>query len=355
MSVLRNIDLNAYSLFAYTEQKQPLKLEVRVDSGYVEFTGCDLFEIDSGTIICFKNKTFDGFHDLKITGNKTDYIQIIIEKDSLDFVLNEIYKPGYNFYAFLDSQVQESTKIFEDLYNIDALNLPRGFVKCDYKKFGGTAFYEPKVGYNVVSGNYILNISGIGHIFRIGTSNEGNLNQGSQAEYTAARTLTALMKLIYEWSIVSKEPFNNNEKISQSASKFLEELNLGDEIMSDIVSSTGDMTLARYLKGDTERSNEIESRGKYDIPESFANYIKKHYSYPSLYHLDKVLNLNIFDEELIQNYINYFETLILNFFYTQGIDISQYENLDQIYELDITPNYVKEYIKEYKEIRNIEL
>jgi hypothetical protein len=355
MSNLSNIDLKNYSLFAFTEQKQPFKTEVRIDSGYVDFLGCDFFEIDSGTIICFKNGTSNGFHDLRLTGEKVDFIQITPETNLLDLVVNETSQSGYNFYIFLDSTIQEQTYAFNDSYNLDGLNLPNDFVRCDYRKFGGTSFYDGKSGYDVVSVGYALGVSGIGHILRIGTSNSGNLNQGSQAEYTAARTLTALMKLIYEWSVVSEEPFNNQEKIASSASLFLETLNLSDEVMSDILSSTGDMVLARYLKGDTHRSDEQENAGRYEMPESFANYIKQHYSYPNLYEMQKSLGLDIFDESLINNYLKHFEEPLFKYFYDHGIDVESYGNLEQIYQLETTPNYIKKYIMEYRKVRDINL
>lgn len=353
MSTLGNIDLNDYSLFAFTEEKQPFKTEVRIDSGYVEFAGCDFFEIDSGTVICFKKGLHDGFHNIRITGQKVDHIQVIPDKNVLNDVLNETSKSGYNFYLFLDSRIQDKTYPFDDSYNLDGLNIPDNFVRCDYKKFGGDGFYPGKSGYDVVSVSYVISVSGIGHIIRVGTSNQGNLNQGSQAEYTAARTLTAMMKVIYEWSVVAKEPFNNKEKISNSASLFLENLNLDDNIMSDIISGTGDMPLARYIKGDTQRSDEIENSARYEMPESFSQYIKKHFSYPNLYELDQTLGLNIFDDDLINNHLRHFEELMLEFFYQHGIDVKSPSDLDHIYNLETTPGYIKKYIVQYNKIRNL--
>jgi hypothetical protein len=355
MSSLSNIDINAYSWFAFTDQKQPFKTEVRVESGYVDFLGCDFFEIDSGTIICFKNKLYEGFHDIRITGQKVEFIQIVSDRKALDFVLNETTKDGYNFYLFLDSKVQENVNVADESYNIEALGIKDDFVRCDYRKMGGSSFYEPQTGYNIISISYVFSLTGIGHIIRIGTSNTGNLNANTPGEYCAAKTLTGMMKVLHEWSVVSKEPFSNQQEIAKSAALFLETMALDNEVMSEIISSTGDMALARYIRGDLDRSDEIENRGKYEMPESFSNYIKRHYSYPSLYELQESLDLDIFDDALIDNHLKHFESLIFNYFYEQGIDIESYTGLDQIYQLDTTPGYIKKYITQYKKVRDINL
>ena len=355
MSSLSNIDINAYSWFAFTDQKQPFKAEVRVESGYVDFLGCDFFEIDSGTIICFKKEAHVGFHDLRITGQKVDLIQMTSDRKALNFVLNETSQSGYNFYLFLGSKIQENNAVIDESYNTEALGIRDDFVRCDYRKLGGVSFYEPQTGYDVTSICYVLSVTGAGHVVRIGTSSAGNLNANTRGEYCAAKTLTGMMKVLHEWSIVSKDPFNNQEEIASSAVLFLQSLNLDDEVMSEIISSTGDMALARYIRGDLERSDEIENRGKYEMPESFSNYIKKHYSYPSLYELQESLELDIFDDVLIDNYLKHFESLIFNYFYEQGIDIESYTSLDQIYQLDTTPGYIKKYITQHKKVRDINL
>jgi hypothetical protein len=330
MSSLSNIDINAYSWFAFTDQKQPFKAEVRVESGYVDFLGCDFFEIDSGTIICFRKETYAGFHDLKITGQKVDLVQMTSDTKALNFVLNETTQSGYNFYLFLGSKVQENNSIIDESYNTEGLGIRDDFVRCDYRKLGGVSFYEPQTGYDIVSICYVLSVTGVGHVVRIGTSNTGNLNANTRGEYCAAKTLTGMMKVLHEWSIVSEEPFNNQEEIASSAVLFLQSLNLDDEIMSEIISSTGDMALARYIRGDLERSNEIENRGKYEMPESFSNYIKRHYSYPSLYELQESLDLDIFDDALIDNYLKHFEGLLFEYFFEHDIKVSSSADLETI-------------------------
>jgi hypothetical protein len=348
MSEIQNIDFSLYSLYAFTDEKAPFKLEFRIDSGYMEYVGYDSFEIESGTIICFKKDTFDGFHDVRITGDKVSFIQLSSNDKILKTILNENNSDGYNFYLFLDSVIQETSFIFDESWNLDQMNIPASFSRCDYRKLGGVGFYLGSAGYDVIDVFYVLNITGIGHILRVETSNDGNLNQ-NQGIYAASRTLAGMLKTIYEWSIVAKEPFNNQEKISTSAVLFLENLNLNEDVMSDILSSTGDMLLARYIKGDTERSLEKETASIYYLPESFKNYIKYYYSYSDFYEMNKTLELNIFDENISNGYLNYFGKIIFDFFYEKGVDVENFENLDEVEESDLCPPYMKKTVSKYKQ------
>ena len=259
----------------------------------------------------------------------------------MNHAINEKNHKGYNFYLFLDSVVQENNFIFEESWNLDALNLSSDFERCDYRKLGGAGFYEDGVGYNVTDVAHILSITGSGHILRVATSNEGNLNQNSRGSYTASRTLTGMIKLLHEWSVVSREPFNNEEKVSNCAVSFLNNINLNENIISDILSGTGDMVLARYIRGDTERSLEKETQSLYDMPDSFKQYLKSHYTYSNIYDLDNILNLNIFSVNEMIEYRLSLEKIIFDYFYEKGIDIENFENMSQVFELDITTSRIK--------------
>lgn len=352
MSNIHNIDFSLYSLFAFTKEVKPFKLELRIDSGYVEYTSYDSFETDSGTVLCFKKSSHDGFHDIRITGDKVDYIQLTSNEKIIDRIFNEKTLSGYNFYLFMDSVIQNEPYMFDDSWSLEALALPESFARCDYRKFGADAFYKADNGYNVTDVFYVLSITGIGHIIKVETSNEYNLNPQSQVQYTAGRTLAAVLKSIYEWTVVAKEPFNNNEKVANSATGFLQSLNLGDEVIADIVSGTGDMSLARYIRGDMERTPEREIQSMYNTPESFKEYIKHHFSYNNLYELNNSLNLNIFDTELTQKYRQYLENKIINFYYKNGVDPEEYSGFEDLLALDVSTTYIKNIISQYMKINN---
>lgn len=64
-----------------------------------------------------------------------------------------------------------------------------------------------------------------------------------------ARTLGELFKLIIEWDIVSKPPFNNLEIQSTISSKILEILDMPNDVRSELINNFPDTHVAMYLKG----------------------------------------------------------------------------------------------------------
>jgi hypothetical protein len=65
-----------------------------------------------------------------------------------------------------------------------------------------------------------------------------------------ARTLGELFKLIIEWDIVSKAPFNNTEVQSTISTKILEFLDMPDAVRTEIMDNFPDTHVSLYLQGD---------------------------------------------------------------------------------------------------------
>lgn len=345
MSDIFDIDPSLYSFYAFTSIEKPFDLSVRIDSGYASISNYDLFDIESGTVIALKGEDIKGFHDIKISGNQTDYIQTNDIK-LLQSVLNEEQIPGYNFYVFCDSTIMNTQyQLDERWFGEDRSS----FIRCDYQKLGASAFYPAVSVYDITKVFNLLNVTGVGHIVRFETSNDRNMNPGTQSDYTAAKTLAGIFKLISEWGIVSKEPFNNQEDIAIKANLFIDNLNLGDKIWNDIYSATGDLPLAQYIRGSVERSPELEDISV--APESLKDYLKSHCVYQTLASLDKTLNLNIFDEAFTNKYRSDYEKMLLSFCYSEGIDIENFENLDELLNLNINNiNLLQNIISKYREI-----
>lgn len=64
-----------------------------------------------------------------------------------------------------------------------------------------------------------------------------------------ARTLGELFKLIIEWDIVSKAPFNNIEVQSTISTKILEILDMPDTVRTEIMDNFPDTHVSLYLQG----------------------------------------------------------------------------------------------------------
>lgn len=322
MKTLDEIDLTLYSFFALTEEKDNIQIDINIASGYQPFDDCDLFSIPEGTIIAFKAGSFYGFHNIRITGSKVDYIQLN-EVSLLDSVFNEHNISGYNFYAFCNSVVMPNTYAFNDKWT---RNDHAPFIRCDYQKMGAVTFYPANNGYNITKFFNLLNISGIGHIVRFETTNDRNMNPGTQIDYTAAKTLAGTFKQISEWKIVSKEPFNNQEDIAIKANLFIDNLNLGDEIWSDINSATGDLPLAQYIRGSVERSPELEDTSI--APESLKDYLKSHYLYSTLHSLKQTHpNGSAIPDSAIQKEKIAIAQRVFEFCLIHGLDFNNYQGI----------------------------
>lgn len=345
MSSITDIDPSLYNCYAFTAVEQPFELSVRIDSGYTNISNYDLFDIESGTVIAFKGGDVKGFHDVKILGNQTDYIQTNDIK-LLNSVLNEEQISGYNFYVFCDSQIMNTQYQLDERWFVEDRSL---FIRCDYQKLGASAFYLTASGYNVTKVFNLLSVTGIGHIVRFETSNDRNMNPGTQSDYTAAKTLAGIFKQISEWDIASKEPFNNQEDIAIKANLFIDNLNLGDKIWNDIDSATGDLPLAQYIRGSVERSPESEDTAA--APDSLKDYLQSHCVYHTLASLDRTLNLNIFDEAFTNKYRSDYEKMLFSFCYSEGVDIENFESLDELLNLNINNiDLLQNIILKYKEI-----
>lgn len=345
MSSITDIDPSLYNFYAFTSIEQPFDLSVRIDSGYVEISDYDLFDIESGTVIAFKGENIRGFHEVKVSGSQTDYIQTNDIK-LLGSVLNEEQTPGYNFYVFTDSQIMNNIYQVDERWFVENRSL---FIRCDYQKLGASGFYPAVVGYNITKVFNLLSITGVGHIVRFETSNDRNMNPGTQSDYTAAKTLAGIFKQISEWDIASKEPFNNQEDIAIKANLFIENLNMNGDIWNDINSVAGDLPLARYIRGNTDRSPELEDTCL--SPDSLKQYLQSHCVYHTLVSLDRTLNLNIFDEAFTNKYRSDYEKMLLSFCYSEGVDIENFENLDELLNLNINNiNLLQNIILKYKEI-----
>jgi len=70
-----------------------------------------------------------------------------------------------------------------------------------------------------------------------------------------ARTLGELFKLIIEWDIVSKSPFNNSEVQSLISTKILDTLQMPNDVREEIMNNFPDTHVAMYLKGNPDATS----------------------------------------------------------------------------------------------------
>jgi hypothetical protein len=109
------------------------------------------------------------------------------------------------------------------------------------------------------------------------------------------RTIFELIKLIYEWSFVSQEPFNNAQQISSKAKGFIDGLNIPEPISESINSLQTDMQVYRYLTGSQNARQRPPLEEVALMPQSVYDWFKKQFCYRSFD--DLILYHPIFNEE----------------------------------------------------------
>jgi hypothetical protein len=110
----------------------------------------------------------------------------------------------------------------------------------------------------------------------------------------AGLTLSEVFKVLYEWSEVIKEPFNNTEEIALKASEFLNTFGF----TPDLIDNQVDMQVANYLKGN-ENARMRPTDVQPNKPE-LIEFIKKNMASSSLASLS-VLYPEIWDTQELLN------------------------------------------------------
>lgn len=89
----------------------------------------------------------------------------------------------------------------------------------------------------------------------------------------SARTLGGLFRLIWEWSTMNEEPFNDNSLLPLIAKKILSVLLPPEEVMAEIMSFP-DQELYRYLKGEQDINVSSRLPGPYTLSPAFKAWIQ---------------------------------------------------------------------------------
>jgi hypothetical protein len=128
--------------------------------------------------------------------------------------------------------------------------------RCDNGKFGPRSFHPVTIIDDlpqIVMYEPVLSVNGVGHIIYIegvGKQTLANHHINEDSHPVTGRTLWESLKLIREWSIVNKEPFNNTEAVAHKASQFIKELQLSDAELA-VIDQQIPMQIANYLTGST--------------------------------------------------------------------------------------------------------
>jgi hypothetical protein len=272
-----------YESYFIVDSIEDINIYYFTSNGYISFEDFDTYKMESSSLIAF----LDNPDNYWITNYKLEYeqkshiLQSQYYEKVLD-ILNEENVYNESVHAFSNSvEVYENNSLGSSVYDLSQ--------RCDYNKYGPTAFYPPsanrKLG-KILQFRNLLSVTGTAHLLRIdleSISQAYDDNSSNQAMNQTARTFGGAMKLIHEWKEVSQDPWNNEEPIAQKSNLFLQSLNIPEETVQELLANQCDMRVVKYLQGEASLNQEMPETGY--ISESFKRYLIDNYRYKSIKNL----------------------------------------------------------------------
>lgn len=299
MKNIEEINPFDYHCFYFLGEVGEVILYEKTSVGHLPISGYELIKSGNNIIVGYTQFHLGHHEHSYLFNNKRKYIQYLDFK-MIEDIINLKEYPFEKFYMFVNSIELPSRQEYVDNYNPKATSLDNDINdRCDYNKFGGSPFLfdQPLNGQTISKMINVLSICGVGHLGYFETLDEKLNNSNHQIMNIGSKSYAGILKTIYEWSIVSKEPFNNKSEIAQKASLLWEELDLPEDL-KDWIISYQDMRVARYLKGETTISYDVE--GDEQMPECLSNYIKSNCKYKTLKKLHENLNIaNLISQDIL--------------------------------------------------------
>jgi hypothetical protein len=271
--------INQYNMFFMLQKLDATS--INIDLYYQEinndvlFEDCSLFEMLNGQVLVAFTEYFTHIskHNLVATDG------VISEIVSLQIFerIYEHYKHGINTtdaggFIFMNSapvpSFQNQWRCDNGLYGVELFADPLGDSTIAVPDAADALLvYEP-----------ILSINGVAHLVYIERENKNNKTELMNNSITpfATYSLGEALKLILEWSQVSKQPFNNTELVATKASIFVEKLGIQETFVSD----QPDMQIFEYLKGNP--SARTRPTGYQELSTEADIFIKKNMSHSCL-------------------------------------------------------------------------
>jgi hypothetical protein len=156
--------------------------------------------------------------------------------------------------------------------------------RCDNTMYGPEPFGGQKggmlTGLNVIIAyEPILSFHGVGYLVYIHLKDDAVIRETHENNSeipSASYTLSEVFKLLYEWSEMTNEPFNNTEQIAVKAKQFLDYFGF----TPDLVDNQVDMQVANYIKG--SQNARMRPTGIVPNKPELVNFVKKRMASSSL-------------------------------------------------------------------------
>ena len=144
--------------------------------------------------------------------------------------------------------------------------IPDGDWRCDKGIYGPRPFPKEMMGKaidevgQIVFYEPFLNVNSVGHIIYL-ESNKTELaaeRLNNSVVPVVGRTLQECLRLVYEWSVLAKDPFNSDEEAATCALKFVESLGFTQTEL-DTIEKLTPMQVSKFISGsDTARLRDMD-------------------------------------------------------------------------------------------------
>jgi hypothetical protein len=266
-----------YESFALVPFSGDITVGVYGHDSYVDYDNCDIYRGPQASLICFKplavgEPTRNDF--FVSNGIDNVLIQSLPYEQATDIISGEKIYP-YSIYVYCNSVNLSVSRIGYDGVNDEQHTLDSGtFTRCDIdNSWGPITFYDTNSGYNLIKIRNVLSASGVAHIIRLDMNDTEVKNSSSRAVNIAARTIRGILRTIDEWSICSREPFNNTEEPAVRAERFLSIIGFNEQMIDDAKQDSPEMRVAQFIRGNVIPLGEFEENES--VPASTAEHFKK--------------------------------------------------------------------------------
>lgn len=262
----------------------------RTPAGDDPFTDCEVFFMQDGHLLVAIP------HPFKYSGNNC----LIAKQGDVEEIVNLVaWERLVDFYDTDIDNTEQGIFVFcksEPIFN------PEMEWRCDNTLYGPRVFDainpRPVTSNNsVISLETFLSVHKVGYFLYIHMHNDTEIREeykNNSVVPVSGFTLSELFKVVYEWSELSKEPFNSTEEITVKSSQFLNAIGF----TSDLVDNQVDMQVANYFKG-SETARLRPANVQPNKPE-LVEFVKKNMASSSLTALS-VLYPNIWDTQELLN------------------------------------------------------
>ena len=160
--------------------------------------------------------------------------------------------------------------------------IPEQEWRCDNTMYGPDHFGQ-RTGLlsidRLIAYEPILSLHGVGYLIYLHFHDDAEIREtviNNSEIPMGGMTISETFKIIYEWSEVSKEPFNNTETIAVKAKQFLDCFGF----TPDLVDNQVDMQVANYINGSTNAR--MRPAGVVANKSELIDFVKKNMACSSL-------------------------------------------------------------------------